>query len=113
MRSDVMKHYGLTRDLPRSGYFETEQLREVFDDIKVAIHGGKLLALVGLVGCGKTTTLNRLIETLKDEKNILVSQSLGRRQAPRQPRHPDDGAVLRPGDREGLQDPDPARETRA
>jgi type II secretory pathway predicted ATPase ExeA len=76
MRSDVMKHYGLTRDLPRSGYFETEQLREVFDDIQSAIHGGKLLALVGLVGCGKTTTLHRLIETLKDEKNILVSQSL-------------------------------------
>jgi type II secretory pathway predicted ATPase ExeA len=76
MRSDVMKHYGLTRDLPRSGYFETEQLREVFDDIKVAIHGGKLLALVGLVGCGKTTTLHRLIETMKDEKTILVSQSL-------------------------------------
>jgi len=76
MRSDVMKHYGLTRDLPRSGYFETEQLREVFDDIEAAIHGGKLLALVGLVGCGKTTTLHRLIESLKGEKNILVSQSL-------------------------------------
>lgn len=76
MRSDVMQHYGLTRDLPRSGYFETEQLREVFDDIKAAIHGGKLLALVGLVGCGKTTTLNRLIATLEGEKEILVSQSL-------------------------------------
>jgi type II secretory pathway predicted ATPase ExeA len=33
-------------------------------------------ALVGLVGCGKTTTLHRLIDTLKDEKKILVSQSL-------------------------------------
>ncbi len=76
MRSDVMKHYSLTQDLPRSGYFETEQLREVFDDIEAAIHGGKLLALVGLVGCGKTTTLHRLIETLKEEKTILVSQSL-------------------------------------
>lgn len=76
MRSDVMQHYSLTRDLPRSGYFETEPLREVFDDIKIAIHGGKLLALVGLVGCGKTTTLNRLITTLEGEKGILVSQSL-------------------------------------
>ena len=76
MRSDVMKHYGLTRDLPRSGYFETKQLREVFDAIKAAIHGGKLLALVGLVGCGKTTTLHRLVETLADEREILVSQSL-------------------------------------
>jgi len=76
MRRDVMKHHGLTRDLPRAGYFETEQQREVFDDITAAIHGGKLLALVGLVGCGKTTTLHRLIETLKGEKEILVSQSL-------------------------------------
>lgn len=76
MRSDVMKHYGLTRDLPRSGYFETEQLREIFNDIKAAIHGGKLLAMVGLVGCGKTTTLHRLVEILKVEKEILVSQSM-------------------------------------
>ena len=76
MRSEVMKHHGLTRDLPRAGYFETEQQREIFDDITAAIHGGKLLAPVGLVGCGKTTTLHRLIESLKGEKNILVSQSL-------------------------------------
>jgi type II secretory pathway predicted ATPase ExeA len=76
MRSDVMKHYGLIRDLPRSGYFETEQQQKIFADIQAAIHGGKLLALVGLVGCGKTTTLNRLVEMLRDEKEILVSQSL-------------------------------------
>ena len=76
MRSEVMKHHGLTRDLPRAGYFETEQQREIFDDITAAIHGGKLLALVGLVGCGKTTTLHRLVEALKDEKEILVAQSL-------------------------------------
>jgi type II secretory pathway predicted ATPase ExeA len=76
MRSEVMKHHGLTRDLPRAGYFETEQQREIFDDITAAIHGGKLLALVGLVGCGKTTTLHRLVEALKGEKEILVSQSL-------------------------------------
>lgn len=76
MRSDVMKHYGLTRDLPRSGYFETERQQKVFADIQAAIHSGKLLALVGLVGCGKTTTLNRLVQTLKAERAILVSQSL-------------------------------------
>ena len=76
MRSEVMKHHGLIRDLPRAGYFETAQQRESFDDITAAIHGGKLVALVGLVGCGKTTTLLRLIETLKGENAILVSQSL-------------------------------------
>jgi type II secretory pathway predicted ATPase ExeA len=71
-----MKHFGLTRGLPRAGYFETAQQRRVFDDIKIAIRGGQLLALVGLVGCGKTTTLHRLTEALKDEREILVSQSL-------------------------------------
>jgi type II secretory pathway predicted ATPase ExeA len=76
LRSEVMKHHGLIRDLPRAGYFETAQQREIFDDITAAIHGGKLVALVGLVGCGKTTTLLRLIETLKGENAILVSQSL-------------------------------------
>jgi ABC-type glutathione transport system ATPase component len=95
MRRDVMKHYNLTRDLPRSGYFETDKLREVFDDVKAAIHGGRLLALVGLIGCGKTTTMHRLAETLS-------------RQAPRQPGHPDDRVVLRSGDGKGLQDPNPA-----
>ena len=29
-----------------------------------------------MVGCGKTTTLHRLTEALKDEREILVSQSL-------------------------------------
>jgi len=76
MQSEVMKHFGLTRGLPRAGYFETAQQRRVFDDIKIAIRGGQLLALVGLVGCGKTTTLHRLTEALKDEREILVSQSL-------------------------------------
>lgn len=76
MRSDVMQHYGLTRDLPRSGYFETDKLREIFEDVKAGVLGGRLLALVGLIGCGKTTTLHRLVETLEGESEILVSQSL-------------------------------------
>jgi len=76
MQSEVMKHFGLIRGLPRAGYFETAQQRRVFEDIKIAIRGGQLLDLVGLVGCGKTTTLHRLTEALKDEREILVSQSL-------------------------------------
>jgi type II secretory pathway predicted ATPase ExeA len=102
MQSDVMKHFGLTRGLPRAGYFETDAQRRVFEDIKTAIRGGQLLALVGLVGCGKTTTLHRLVETLKAEKDILVSQSPGGGHAPDQPGHLDVGPVLRPGDRKRL-----------
>ena len=76
MQSEVMKHFGLTRGLPRAGYFETEQQSQAVEDLKSAIRGGQLLALVGLVGCGKTTTLHRLVETLRTDKEILISQSL-------------------------------------
>jgi hypothetical protein len=37
MQRDVMKHFGLTRGLPRAGYFETEAQRRVFNDIKAAV----------------------------------------------------------------------------
>ena len=76
MQSDVMKHYGLTRPLPRAGYFETPLQAQVLADLTAAIRSGQLLALVGLVGSGKTTTLHRLVETLRADKEILVSQSL-------------------------------------
>jgi type II secretory pathway predicted ATPase ExeA len=47
----------------------------MFKDIKAAIHSGKLVALTGIIGCGKTTTLRRLFEVL-DRGKILVSKSL-------------------------------------
>lgn len=71
-----MRHYGLFRAFPRAGYFETDHHRQIFTDVKAAIKGGQLVALVGLVGCGKTTTLHRIQETLREEQEILVSQSL-------------------------------------
>jgi type II secretory pathway predicted ATPase ExeA len=37
---------------------------------------GKLLALSGIVGCGKTTILRRIQEALFQDKEILASKSL-------------------------------------
>jgi type II secretory pathway predicted ATPase ExeA len=37
---------------------------------------GKLVALRGIVGCGKTTLLRRIRNTLAQDNAILVSQSL-------------------------------------
>ncbi|MEO0852884.1 MAG: AAA family ATPase, partial [Cyanobacteria bacterium J06648_11] len=76
MLTEVMEHYSLVREFRRAGYYETTQQKQLFKDIKVAIYSGRLIALTGIVGCGKTVTLRRLQQTLLDEKKLLVSKSL-------------------------------------
>ena len=61
-----MEHFGLTRELRNVGYFETDHHRQIFRDLKMAIRQGKLIAVTGIVGCGKTTTLKKIQNTLFD-----------------------------------------------
>jgi type II secretory pathway predicted ATPase ExeA len=76
MLSDVKEYYGLARDLGKSGYFETVQSQQTFKELRLAIKDGKLVALSGIVGSGKSMTLQRIQETLIQEKEILVAKSL-------------------------------------
>lgn len=76
MLTEVMEHFSLVKGFPKAGYYETEHQKQMFKDIKVAIHSGKLVAITGIVGCGKTTTLRRLFEVLENEGKITVSKSL-------------------------------------
>jgi len=76
MRVEVMQHFGLTQPLGQAGYFETEQHKQLLKDIKGAIQEGKLIAVCGVVGSGKTVTMRRLQQQLKDENKITVSKSL-------------------------------------
>ncbi|NET38363.1 MAG: AAA family ATPase [Cyanothece sp. SIO1E1] len=76
MRSDVMEFFGLTRTFSHIGYFETEHQTDLVKELKIAIRRGELVAISGVVGCGKTTLLQRLQTELKQEKDILVSRSL-------------------------------------
>ena len=71
MLSDVRNHYGLARDFGQAGYFETEHSEQIVSELK-----GKLVALSGIVGCGKTTMLRRIQEALSQDKEILASKSL-------------------------------------
>ena|GEM_PF-409796 len=72
----VMQHYGLALPLNQAGYFETEHHQQLAKDIKGAIFEGRLIALCGVVGCGKTVMLRRLQQALEDEKRVTVSKSL-------------------------------------
>lgn len=76
MLSDVMDYYSLSRDFRGVGYFETEHHQQVFKELKAAIKQGQMVALSGIVGCGKTTTLKSIRQELINEKEVLVSKSL-------------------------------------
>jgi type II secretory pathway predicted ATPase ExeA len=76
MLSEVMTYYGFTRAVRHVGYFETTQHQHVVAALKAAIKQGQLVALSGIVGCGKTTTLQHLQELLGREPDIVVAKSL-------------------------------------
>lgn len=76
MLSDVMDYYSLSRDFQGAGYFETEHHKQIFKELKTAIKQGQMVALSGIVGSGKTTTLKAIRQELIKEKEILVSKSL-------------------------------------
>ena len=76
MRVEVMQHYGLAQPLDQAGYYETEHHKQLIKDIKGAIHEGRLVAVCGVVGSGKTVTMRRLQQILKDENKITVAKSL-------------------------------------
>lgn len=76
MLTEVMEHYGLAREFHKAGYYETTHQRQMFKEIRAAIAAGKLVAIAGVVGAGKTVTLRRLQEALEKEGRILVCRSL-------------------------------------
>lgn len=76
MLSDVMNYFGLKRSFNQAGYFETPEISQLFKELKSVITQGQLIALSGMVGCGKTTALQRLISELATEKDIIISRSL-------------------------------------
>ena len=76
MLTEVMRHYGLTRELGSAGYFETEHHRQLCREVGAAILAGRLVAITGMVGNGKTALLRHLQADLARENKVLVSKSL-------------------------------------
>jgi type II secretory pathway predicted ATPase ExeA len=72
MLTEVMEHFSLVKEFPKAGYYETEHQKQMFKDINAAIHSGKLVAITGIIGCGKTTTLRRLFDVLEKEDRATL-----------------------------------------
>jgi len=71
-----MKHFQLVKEFRNVGYFETAHHKEIFQELKTAIRQGKLIAVSGIVGSGKTTTLRKIRDTLDKEKEIIVAKAI-------------------------------------
>ncbi|MEL5366333.1 MULTISPECIES: ExeA family protein [Serratia] len=76
MRVEVMEHYGLSQPIVQAGYYETAHHKQLIKDIRGAIEEGRLVDVCGVVGSGKTVTLRRLQQLLKEEKKVIVARSL-------------------------------------
>jgi type II secretory pathway predicted ATPase ExeA len=76
MLHEVMDYYGVRQDFRQAGFFETIHYHQLFAALKAAIRQGHLVAVSGIVGCGKTTLLQRMQAELAREKDILVARSL-------------------------------------
>ena len=76
MFSEVMEFFGLARELDHLGFFETASQKHLEQELKITIAQGRLIAISGIVGSGKTTFLQRLMADLTKSKEVIVSRSL-------------------------------------
>ena len=79
MRSEAknyLNYYGLNRLFQHAGYYETAQLKDLLERMKMEIRHGGLIALSGMIGSGKTVTLRRLREELKKDNDVIICRSL-------------------------------------
>lgn len=76
MDVDSLRFYGLDKELNKAEYFKTDQYQTMLRNIKVAIKSGGFIALTGVVGIGKTTTLRNIQKDLAEDGKIIISKSL-------------------------------------
>ena len=76
LTAQTMRNFRIVRDWVDAGYFETDSLRQLRDDVVAAIRAGRLVAICGPVGSGKTMMMNRLQHDIAADKDIIVARSL-------------------------------------
>ena len=76
MFSEVREFFGLKKELDHLGFFETTSQQHLAQELKLAISQGRLIAISGVVGSGKTTFLQKLMAELTSAQDVVVSRSL-------------------------------------
>ncbi|MDJ0594040.1 MAG: hypothetical protein QNJ72_29365 [Pleurocapsa sp. MO_226.B13] len=73
---EVRSFFGLEKELDHLGFFETTSQKHLARELRVAIAQGRLIAISGVVGSGKSTFLQKLMADLIKSKEVVVSRSL-------------------------------------
>jgi type II secretory pathway predicted ATPase ExeA len=94
MRAEVMQHFGIRVPFNQAGYYETAHHKELMKDIRGAINEGRLIAVCGVIGSGKTVLLRRLQEILDEERQDHGLTIALRRETQHQARRLHRGALL-------------------
>jgi type II secretory pathway predicted ATPase ExeA len=76
LTADIMNHFGIEKDWQAVGFFETAEHKQLATNVRNAILAGRLVAITGPTGVGKTLTLNRLQSAIAAENKVIVARSL-------------------------------------
>ncbi len=76
MIQDVKEFFGLKKEFKNAGFFETDNYKMIFQDVVSAAKEGRIIAITGRVGSGKTITVRRIKNDLKKKNEVLVSTNL-------------------------------------
>ncbi|MDP3705285.1 MAG: AAA family ATPase [Legionellaceae bacterium] len=76
MYTEIMEFFDLKQPLICASYYETDQRKKIYKELKFLLPAGGIYALTGMVGAGKTTLLNQIQQELELENNITISRSL-------------------------------------
>lgn len=76
LSSQVMRHFRIVKHWSQAGYFESASFRQFEGDLRAAILAGRLIAVTGPVGAGKTEMLMRVQSRIHAERKIIVVRSL-------------------------------------
>ena len=60
LNGEIMERYRLAKDWRSAGFYETENHRQIARAVRAGLGSGRLIAITGPIGVGKTVFLHRL-----------------------------------------------------
>lgn len=76
LTEEIMERYELARDWRSAGFYETENHAQIAHAVRSGLTSGRLIAITGPVGIGKTAYLHRMQDEIAKERKVIVAGSL-------------------------------------
>ena len=76
LNAEILERYDLKKEWRSAGFYETDGHRRIGDAVRTGLGSGRLIAITGPVGVGKTVFLHSLQDEIASEKRVIVAESL-------------------------------------